>query len=226
VAGRLLGRPVLLVTGLLACGLVIGIGSRTWASAAVPGLPGAELITVSGRQAAPVLTALALACAAGMVVLGTAGRLVRAPVAVGVALSGLGVVLVSVRTGRQPDGALAAALADRYGLVGPGLAGQLDPASVVATGWPWSSAAAGLLLALAGVLASIGSRHWPVPGRRFSAPATAGPAADRSPAGGEPDRIGSATTGQSPAVLDPTLSWDAISRGEDPTAAGESAGSA
>jgi uncharacterized membrane protein (TIGR02234 family) len=216
---------MVLLTGLLACGLVIGIGSRTWASAAVPGLPGAELITLSGRQAAPALSAIALACAAGMVVLGTAGRLVRALVAAGVALSGLVVVLVSVRAGRQPDGALAAALADRYGLAGRGLEGQLDKASVVVTGWPWSSAAAGLLLAFAGVLASMGSRHWPAPGRRFSAPATALPAADRSPAGGELDRIGSATTGQPPADLDPTLSWDAISRGEDPTAAGEAAGS-
>jgi uncharacterized membrane protein (TIGR02234 family) len=68
--------------------------------------------------------------------------------------------------------------------------------TVTVSAWPWPTVAGGAVLALAGVAGIAGGRRWPAPGRRFereeAAPGADGPADDAA-------------------------TWDALSRGEDPT---------
>ena len=75
---------------------------------------------------------------------------------------------------------------------------------VTTTAWPWATAAGGLLLTLAGLLTVVRGPSWPALGQRYEAPATPAPTA---PASQEP-------TGP----LTEKGLWEALDRGEDPTA--------
>jgi uncharacterized membrane protein (TIGR02234 family) len=84
---------------------------------------------------------------------------------------------------------------------------------VTATAWPWAAMAGGLLLLLAGLLALRYGSRWPAMSSRYDRPprlrggapaASGGPAAGRKRAPVDPDR--------------PESLWQALDRGEDPTA--------
>jgi uncharacterized membrane protein (TIGR02234 family) len=170
---------------LAGAALAVLAASRTWVTAVVPDLPGAD-VTVSGRQAAPVVVAVALVALAAAVVVATSGRVAR--VVGAVALVGAGVVVVAASLGvvRDPAGAVRPAVTEATGVTGASAAVDLSA-------WPWPAVAGGVLMALAGVVAAVAGRAWASPSRRFEVPSSSAPAAD------------DATT------------WDALSRGEDPT---------
>jgi uncharacterized membrane protein (TIGR02234 family) len=186
-----LTRGAVLGTALLGAALTLLAVSRTWVAADVPDLPAAD-VGVTGRQAAPVVAAVALAAAAAAVVLATAGRAVRLVAAVALAAAGAGVVAGTLAVVADPDGAVRPAVTEASGVTGTEVAAELRL-------WPWPAAAGGVLLAAAGLAGLAGARTWPAPARRYERAA------------------GTPGAGHDPA--DDAATWDALSRGEDPTAA-------
>lgn len=123
-----------------------------------------------------------------------------------VGLAGVVALAATRRTGRTVVGVLL--LLTGTGVVAavlaPDLGAQTLPAEaatgkVATTVWPWLTAAGGLLLAAAGLLTVVRGRSWAALGQRYEAPAAVGTAA---------------------APQEPTERslWEALDRGEDPTA--------
>jgi hypothetical protein len=228
---RLLARPAVIITALAGVGLVVLAGGRPWVSQTLPGVPGVTRATASGNQAAPAVTAVALVAAAGAVALALTGRVTRRIVAVLLVVAGLGVVGLTVTVLQDPAQAVLPAVQNATGRVGSPPPG---PAAVL-TGWIWPALVGGVLVVVGGVTALFGSGRWGSTGRRFET--AGGPAtvtvttpteALPSPAAGE--TTGAAeTTDQAPTAAQGSASararrdsdldaWDALSRGEDPTA--------
>ena len=189
-APALLSKRAVVGLALLGAGLVLLSATRTWVTAAVPDLPAAD-VGVSGRQAAPVVVAVALAAAAAAVVLATSGRAVRLVAALALVAAGAGVVVATLAVVRDPAAAVRPAVTQATGVTGA----ATGPAEL--SFWPWPTLAGGVALVLAGAAGAAGGRRWPAPGSRFERedPASAGGA----------------------AAADDTATWDALSRGEDPT---------
>ena len=172
--------------------VVLATVGRVWTSAEVPAGPLADARTVtrSGADLVPGLRALGLVGLAGVVALAATRRVGRAVVGLVLLATGAG-VLLSVLTA---DVLTAARRLD----------GLADQVPVTTTAWAWATAAGGLLLTLAGLLTVVRGRSWPALGQRYEAPATPAPTA---PASQEP-------TGP----LTEKGLWEALDRGEDPTA--------
>ncbi len=189
---RLSKGPV--VIGLLVLGVVLlAASSRTWVGAQADLLTGGA---VAGRQAV-VAAGSAVAPAAGalgLVVLAAAGLLllarpvVRLVAGVLVVLAGLTAAGASLRVLLDPTSAVLPAVAEASGLT-PGSVTAADVTTVSSTAWPWVAVVAGVLAALLGVAVLAAGRAWGTT-RRFER--------DTAPARGD--------------------DWDALSRGDDPTA--------
>jgi uncharacterized membrane protein (TIGR02234 family) len=195
--GRLTARRVVVGVALAGAVLALFAGTRTWATAAVPDLPAAD-VGVSGRQAAPVVVAVALAAAAAVVVAATSGRVVRLVAAAALVAGGLGIAAASLTVAADPRGAVRPAVTAATGVTDPTRAGDART-----TFWPYPAALGGVLIAVAGLGGLAGGRSWPAPGRRFEV-GDAPPAASSADAAAR--RAG-----------DDVATWDALSRGEDPT---------
>jgi uncharacterized membrane protein (TIGR02234 family) len=231
---------VVIVTVLAGVALVVLAAGRPWAGEAVTGVPGVPRITSTGSQAAPAATALALVAAAGAVALALTGRLARRVVAGLLILAGLGVAALVATVLSDPAQAIAPALEAATGRTAAGSRDVAGRAEL--TGWPWM-AVVGALLILAGALTALGvAGRWGSTGRRFEAPAggprvpavgggSDGPAdqsdgpADQSDgtaeqvAGQAEGRQAAKQVGRVRAPREQVLDdWDALSRGEDPTA--------
>lgn len=194
-------RPVA-VTGVLAgAGLVLLAAGRTWASQRVTGVPGAEVVTRDGRAAAPVVTAAALVAAAGALALVLAGRVARRAVAVALLLAGLTVAAATIPVLADPGAAVAPAVAAATGQAGPGT-GAAVAGGARSGAWPWAALAGAAVIGAGAGLTLLRGGSWGTGSRRFDpTDPTGGPgAAPGGGAGGGPD------------------TWDALSRGEDPTA--------
>jgi uncharacterized membrane protein (TIGR02234 family) len=179
-------------------GLVLGAAGRTWLRvSAQRRSPLADVtLSLSGRTLAPLVAGLGIVGLAGVVGLLATRRWGRAVVAALLALSGLAVVVASLRWVGAPGAATARDLledADRAG----GLAANPVITATAHPAWPLLAAAGGLLLAAGGVLALLRHRSWPTMSARYETPA----ARERRP--------------RTDAAV-----WDALSRGDDPTTAG------
>lgn len=137
----------------------------------------------------------------------TGHQLTAATTAVG--LLGLAAVagLVATRSwGRLAAGAVlvaagaaaAVASATAAGPESARAAADLPGAAVAVgtTGWQWAAVLGGVLLALAGTATALRGRRWPAMGARYDAPARR----------------------QRPVQDPAATAWDALDRGEDPTA--------
>jgi uncharacterized membrane protein (TIGR02234 family) len=182
-------------------GLMLLAVSRTWVHAVADDpLAGRLAVDATGRQAAPVVAAVALVALAGAVAvltLRTVGRLVAGLVLV-LAAGAAGAAALDVA--RTPSDALRSVLSDATGRSG----GALPVAQH--TVWPWV-AVAGALLVLVGAPAAVArARRWSGLSTRYDAPTR--------PAGGtHPHQaVEDTTAGSAPAD-----SWEQLSRGEDPT---------
>jgi uncharacterized membrane protein (TIGR02234 family) len=120
-----------------------------------------------------------------------------------VGLAGVVALAATRRTGRTLVGVVLlatgagvlAAVVSALRTTAAELAGQTGADAVDVTAWPFVTAAGGLLLLLAGLLTVARGRSWPALGQRYDAPAGAAPQ--------EPTEKGL---------------WEALDRGEDPTA--------
>jgi hypothetical protein len=198
---RLLGKgPVVLGLAVLA-GLVLVVASRTWVSARSDllqggAVAGSQVVAATGSALAPGAGAL------GLVVLAAAGALLLARPAVRLltglvlVLTGVAVVWFGAGVLRDPASAVVASVAEASGLT-PGSVRADDLEQVRLTAWPVVMVAAGALVVAAGVVVVLRSGRWDST-RRFERPGEA--AGAPAPVAGSAD------------------DWDALSRGEDPTA--------
>jgi uncharacterized membrane protein (TIGR02234 family) len=194
-----------LLLGLAGAGLALLAGGRVWVRLAAPRrapLPDVAL-ALSGRAIEPLVPALGVVGLAGLVaLLATRGR--GRPI-VGGLLAGAGVLLAVRAAGRiaGPDPAAAAAL-----LADAGKATGIPAGTAVTAGstpaWPVLAVLAGLALLAAGAGALLRGHRWPGMSARYE-----------PPVGAAPPAAGPATAGR-PAA--PAAFWDALDRGDDPTA--------
>jgi hypothetical protein len=153
------GRRVAVLLTLLGAGLILLAGTRIWATVTTTGgLPGTSHLTVGGRRAAPAVIPIALAAAAGAIVLATSARLVRALVGGGLLIAGVTVAATSVHAAGDRNGTVGKAMVDALGLYRSG-SGSSSGALVAFSdqhvrfsAWPWVALAGGVLIVLAGLL--------------------------------------------------------------------------
>ncbi|HEU4346993.1 MAG TPA: Trp biosynthesis-associated membrane protein [Actinoplanes sp.] len=183
---------------LAGAGLAIFGATRVW-SVEVTTRPGLSDLRepATGADAQPWLVALSLIALAG------AGALVATR---GVVRRGLGVVIMLVGAGM-----MIAAIAGRTSV-------DAGTAGAGATLWPAACVAGGALVALAGLSAARHGQTWPVMGARYERThPTAGPGERAGP--GRSLSPGTADGDQVEGVAGDTRAvWDALDRGEDPTA--------
>jgi uncharacterized membrane protein (TIGR02234 family) len=194
-------REMPAVLGLCLLGAVSALAAAApaWLRIQVPrSHPLADaVVAVPGRSVAPLVPALGLAGLAALVgLVATRGR-GRAVLGVLLLLAGAAVVLAAVPHLAAPDPPAAQSLLPRV-LPGRDLTRPLRPQ--VSPLWPVLAAAGGLLLAAAGLAAALRGRRWPAMSGRYDAPA-----ARRRQVAPQPGSAGL---------------WDALDRGDDPTAAG------
>ena len=216
----LTGRRTVVLLTLLGAGLVLLAGTRTWARVSIDGaFPGLSEMTVAGRRSAPETLAIALAAAAAAVVLATSGRIVRFLVAAGLVTGGAVVLVSAVRAARDTDGAVATAIQDSLRVFTdrnqPG--GVFDSSGPVVSMsiWPWAAAVGGGLIAVSGLLALVGGRSWSGPTQRYERASASGPVSADSTGSAASIPVRTSSTNAASA------SWDALSRGEDPTSSPE-----
>lgn len=191
---RGLRRARSVLTLLLLSGLVALTTLPTWVSATAAGPQGEPVaVAVRGSVAAPglVAAALVLLAAAGAVAL--VGRIGRW-VVVGVVVAAGVLVMASALAAR--GGATAAAeraAADATGV--PGLVGDVSVGP-----WPLVAAALGALVVGGAVQLARASGRWAAPSDRHERAAGQAPAPENGP-----------------AADDERSTWDALSRGDDPT---------
>jgi uncharacterized membrane protein (TIGR02234 family) len=177
---------------LVGAGLALYALTRVWSVQVTvrPGLSDLRTARTGGAEL-PWLPALAL------VVLAAAGAL---PAVRGVARRALGVLLVLA------GAALAVgAVAARVGL-------DAGTAGVAAALWPVTAVAGGVLVALGGWWTAWHGHRWPAMGARYER--RTAPVAQRAAPASKPAE----GSGTAQAPVDTRVAWDALDRGEDPTA--------
>jgi hypothetical protein len=198
-----------LLLGLVGAGLAIYGATRTWSLQVItrPGLP--DLRTAkTGADDFPLLIGLALVALAGAGALLATRGLIRRILGGLLAVVGVGVILQAT-TGR-------------IGL-------DVGRAGVGATTWPIVCVLGGLMIVAGGVAAAVQGHRWPTMGARYERrtlpPLSTEPRDGSSP----PAATGSAAAAASPATtsedrhaeptaVDTRAVWDALDRGDDPTA--------
>lgn len=203
-------RLIVVLVVLTAAGLALLAAGRPWVTQDVSDVPGVRVVTASGDEAAPAVPALALVAGAGGVALLVAGRIGRRPAGLAIGLAGLGVLAAAVGVITDPRSAAAAAVPAATGRTGP----LPDPAAT--SPWAWLTLVAALVLVACGAVAVLRSGSWPGAGRRFE-PATGSSGAPSGP-GVESASRAPASSGSPGTPADAVTAWDALSRGEDPTA--------
>ena len=175
---------------LASAGALVAAG-RTWASgsvAALPPLPAREVAVTAAQSGAPVRGLALLGLTGAIAVLAATGWL---RVGVGILLLLSGLALTAVGLGFDAGAELA-----RLGVAPQEAAGR--------TGWPLLAAGCGVGQAGAGLLAALRGRTWSGLSRRYDTTAA---------------RAGTATESQpGPGVPAERRLWEALDRGEDPTA--------
>ncbi|MFE9295739.1 TIGR02234 family membrane protein [Streptomyces niveus] len=198
-AGRSLGAALLL--GAAGSAVVLIASGQTWAEGSAVVAGGNVSLDAGGRDVTGVPAALAVVGLAALVAVfavRTAGRLLVSAL---LALSGAGATVAALIGASD-----SAALDDKAARTTGDTAATIG--ALTHTAWPYVTAAGGLLILLAGLLALRYGAHWPTMSGRYERDGT--PRAPRAP------RPARATA---PAV-DPDRPediWKALDRGEDPT---------
>ena len=151
-------------------------------------------LNLSGKTLEPLVAGLGVVGLAGVVGLLATRRWGRLVVAAVVTLSGLLVAFSALTRLGAPGPDAIQDLLDESGRAG-GLAADGAVTAVAHPAWPLLAAAGGVLLALGGLVTLVRSRRWPTMSARYETPAAR---ADRP---------------RTDAAV-----WDALSRGDDPTA--------
>ncbi len=184
-------RGIVLIV-LAGAGLTLLSAGRTWVSGRITdAVAAAGDLSVTGSVAAPGVGALALVSAAGAVVLATAGRRPVQIAALVLSAGGLAVVLLGGAVLTDPADALRVPAAQASGTT----TSRVD--DVRRTAWVPLGMTGGALMLAGGLLALLRGAAWAGPSRRY----------ERTPS----------SAAEGPPVDDEPL-WEAISRGDDPTA--------
>ncbi|MEV6649717.1 TIGR02234 family membrane protein [Streptomyces sp. NPDC051219] len=189
---RSVGAALLL--GAVGAAVVLLASGQTWAegTAAVGG--GTLPLDVDGRAVTGVPAALAIVGLAALVAVFAVRRATRALVAGLLALSGAGAALAAFLGASDSD-----ALNEEAARTAADSAATVDALSH--TAWPFVSAAGGLLILLAGLLALRYGGNWPAMSGRYERDGS--PRARKARTAVDPER--------------PEELWRALDRGEDPT---------
>ena len=184
-AARSRERLVLVLVVLALGGIVVLCSTRVF-STITP--VDAKAVTVTGQGIAPALAPLGIVLLALAAALTIAGRVARVVLGLVLVLLGAAIVLLALPNALDPAAGTRGAVSGATGVVGH--------VAVVAVGtpWPFVTAVAGVLAALAGAAVVVRSPGWPSGGGRYR---QAVPAAGRRP--------------------DPVDEWDALTAGGDPT---------
>ncbi|WP_330176305.1 TIGR02234 family membrane protein [Streptomyces sp. NBC_01498] len=202
-AGRSLGVALLL--GAAGSAVVLIASGQTWAEGSAVVAGGRVPLDAGGRDVTGVPAALAVAGLAALVAVfavRTAGRTLVAGL---LALSGAGATAAALVG--ATDGA---ALDDRAARTTGDTAATVD--ALTHTAWPYVTAAGGLLILLAGLLALRYGSHWPSMSGRYERDGTPRAARVRAPATRPAKAPGPAADPDRPEDM-----WKALDRGEDPT---------
>jgi hypothetical protein len=210
------GRWVLVL--LLLSGLVALTALPVWITATgANALGDAVAIAVRGTTAAPGLVAAALVLLAAAGALGLVGRAGRWVVVVVVAAAG---ALVAASALGARSGATATA--ERAAADATGVSNLTGAVQVAA--WPWVAAALGAVVVLAAAGLARASARWVAPTDRYEragaepAGGAASPAGGAAAGGAAGAGAGAAgAPGAGDAESDERSTWDALSRGDDPT---------
>ncbi len=188
--GRRLYAPVVLGT-LAAGGLAFVALGRTWerARVAADGLP-SDVVVVSGSDAYPLASALALVVVTAAIAVLATGRRVRRGVGALVIAASVGAIVAMIDGRRALDSTLSDAVTASPAFTGGG--------SVVrtTTSWDLVAIAAFVLAAVLGLIVVVFSARWPTMSGRYDAPSA------------------------SPAPVVPETEadiWKALDEGRDPT---------
>lgn len=189
------GRCVL--AGLIAAGTLFLITRAVWVRADVSDLVGgSSALEVTGAQAASAAAACAAVALAASAVLALASRPVRWVSGPLMILTGAGAAIAAWDVHARPSAHAATAIAQKAGASG-GVSGSIS--SVAVAVWPLVALVPCAVLVALGTVVLIRGRAWPTR-TRF-------------------EREGGARATPTAAAVreDPAATWDALSRGEDPT---------
>lgn len=154
-------------------------------------LVGGQSLLVDGQSAVPGLSGLGLAALALAGALAIAGHGTRIALGVVEVVLGAAVAVISALALADPVAASAPTVTDATAVAGAQSVAALVESSS-ASAWPWLAIVIGALLALTGLAVALTSHRWPGPVRKYESTRT-----DEGSAG----------------------AWDALSDGDDPTAA-------
>ncbi|MGW0559065.1 TIGR02234 family membrane protein [Streptomyces sp. NPDC003016] len=188
------GLAAALLSGALGAAVVLLASGQTWAEG-VAAVGGGRLpLDVEGQEVTGAPAALAVVGLAALVAVFAVRGTGRLLVSVLLALSGAGAA-VTAFLGASGGAALDEKAAEMTGDA------AATAASLTHTAWPYVTAAGGLLILIAGLLALWGGRKWPAMSGRYERDGS--PRSRKAPAAPDPDR--------------PEDLWKALDRGEDPT---------
>ncbi|QHC58509.1 Trp biosynthesis-associated membrane protein [Rathayibacter sp. VKM Ac-2760] len=208
MSGRRLKYSAILGIVLLAA-LELTASTQPWATLVLTtGAGDGRALSVVGTVAAPALSALALAglaLAAALAIAGPAFRIVLGLLQI---VLGGSVVLAASTALADPVRAGSSLVTDATAIAGRESVAALV-ASSSSTAWPVVALVAGVLTAVIGVLVLVTVRRWPgAKKKRVSR---------FEPADGYGH--GATTVQTDDGDIDPVVSWDELSRGDDPTSA-------
>lgn len=208
MTGRRLKSAAILAIVLLAA-LELTASTQTWSTLSlVPTAGDGGDIDVVGTVAAPALSALALAGLALAAALAIAGPAFRVVLGLLQVVLGASVVLAAATAIADPVRAGSALVTEATAIAGQESVAALVDGST-ATAWPVVALVCGASTALLGVVVLVTVRRWP--------DARAKRASRFEPADGYGH--GASTVETEDGVIDPVVSWDDLSRGDDPTSA-------
>lgn len=187
-------RRLMVLAGIALAGALAGTSRAVWAQAIGPDLTGTyQAVDVTGGSAAPAVLALAVVGLAASLATALSSRWVRLITGPVLILSGLGAAASAVLAYGDPVEASRSSIVGATGIAGAAVQAE-------ATLWPLLAALPALGLVGVGlVVLTVGGR-WSS-NQRYR----------------RVDRSGSADRAANP-LDDPAAAWDALSRGEDPTA--------
>ncbi len=181
---------------VLGAGLVLLAAGQPWASATVADLPGRPVIRPTGGTLAPAASGLGLVALAGVLAIVATRGVGRIIVGGLLVLAGLGIIAAPLQVGGDVQAALQEPAIQAAGHTSPSVSDQR------LTAWPVLAGFGGLLVTASGALTVIRGRRWPGMSPRYERTV--------------PDRRGHA--GETGSGTHDRSLWDAIGRGDDPTA--------
>lgn len=208
MSGRRLKSVAILAIVLLAA-LELTASTQPWFGLTlVAAVSDGSDLSVVGTVAAPALSALALAGLALAAALAIAGPAFRVVLGLLQIVLGGSVVLAAATALGDPVRAGSSLVSDATAI-----AGQESVAALVestsSTAWPVVALVCGVLTAVVGALVLVTVRRWPDARKKR--------ASRFEPADGYGH--GASTVETEDGTIDPVVSWDELSRGDDPTSA-------